>query len=85
MGSLSVGRLLTNHLTNPLGYALERPRLSWVVDGDGDPRGLVARVVVALDENFDWSYTTAASGRISTASATPSPSIPRPARATSGG
>ena len=53
MGSLSVGRLLTNHLTNPLGYALERPRLSWVVDGDGDPRGLVARVVVALDENFD--------------------------------
>ncbi len=53
MGSLTVERLLTNHLKNPLGHALgERPRFSWVVEGDGDAQGLTTRVVVALDEDF---------------------------------
>ena len=53
MGRLSIDALKTNHLKNPLGHALgECPRLSWVVEGNGDARGLLTRVQVSEDEGF---------------------------------
>ena len=53
MNGLSVGKLLTNRMQNPLGCELhDHPRLSWVIEGDGDARGLTTRVCVALDEDF---------------------------------
>lgn len=45
--------LATNHLTNPLGYALGRsPRFSWMVEGAKGRAQKSARIEVALDEAF---------------------------------
>ena len=53
MGRLSIDALKTNHLKNPLGHALgEHPRLSWVLEGDGDAQGLSTRVQVSQDVDF---------------------------------
>ena len=53
MGRLYIDALKTNHLKNPLGHALGKcPRLSWVVDGDGDAQELLTRVQVSEDEGF---------------------------------
>ena len=41
-----------NHLTNPLGYDLENPTISWVVAEAKGVRTQWARAVVALDEAF---------------------------------
>lgn len=44
--------LRTNHLTNPLGYHLERPVLSWIVEEASGKKQAWARIEVALDPDF---------------------------------
>jgi len=47
--------LRTNHIENPLGFELDRLRLSWVTESE-DSKSIFqteAQVVIALDENFE--------------------------------
>ncbi|MEE4194242.1 MAG: family 78 glycoside hydrolase catalytic domain [Anaerolineae bacterium] len=45
--------LKTNHIVNPLGFALDTPRLSWVVVDAKGKHQKAAKVEVALDADFD--------------------------------
>ena len=45
--------LKTNHIVNPLGFALDTPRLSWVVVDAKGQHQKAAKVEVALDADFD--------------------------------
>jgi alpha-L-rhamnosidase len=45
--------LKTNHIVNPLGFALDQPRLSWTVVDAGGTRQKAAKVEVAADEDFE--------------------------------
>ncbi len=49
---MKLTRLKTNRITNPLGFRLGRPRLSWVVEDTPSKRQASACVDVALDEDF---------------------------------
>ena len=42
----------TNHITQPMGYAMEKPQFSWVAESETGKAQRAARVQVALDENF---------------------------------
>jgi len=41
-----------NHIVNPLGYTLNKPRLSWITEAEGASAQLACRVEVAYDESF---------------------------------
>jgi alpha-L-rhamnosidase len=45
--------LKTNHVKNPLGFALDTPRLSWVVVDAKGKTQKAAKVQVALDKDFE--------------------------------
>jgi len=50
-----IHNLKTNHITNPLGFTLGTPRLSWVTEKNGSQakKQSAARVEVAGDKRFD--------------------------------
>jgi alpha-L-rhamnosidase len=50
---MKITRLKTNRITNPLGFSLGRPRISYVVTDTDAKKQLAARVEVALDESFE--------------------------------
>lgn len=49
---MKITRLKTNRIANPLGFSLNRPRLSYVVTETEGKRQIAARYEVALDEAF---------------------------------
>lgn len=49
---MKITKLKTNRIYNPLGFSLDRPRFSYVVEETGAKRQTAARYVVARDESF---------------------------------
>ena len=49
---MKITRLKTNRITNPLGFTLGKPRLSYVVTETNAKKQIAARIEVALDEAF---------------------------------
>ncbi|MDE7187249.1 MAG: hypothetical protein K2O13_07060 [Lachnospiraceae bacterium] len=45
--------LKTNHLTNPLGYEIKKPRVSFQVTDTEAKKPEAIRIVAALDEDFE--------------------------------
>lgn len=61
-----ISRLKTNRITNPLGFHLGAPRLSYVVSETEATRQIAAQIQVALDEGFaQIVFDTGRSGEIS--------------------
>ncbi|MFC5466283.1 alpha-L-rhamnosidase [Lederbergia graminis] len=50
---MEVTRMMCNRMVNPLGYSLDRPRLSWVTEADDATKQIACQVQVAADEAFD--------------------------------
>lgn len=50
---MKITRMKTNHLTNPLGYELSVPRVSFYVEDTVSKKQEAARIVVASDEAFE--------------------------------
>lgn len=62
---MKVTNLKTNRMTNPLGFSLEKPRLSFITCDTEAKEQTAARIVVALDEDFtDIIYDTGKSNDI---------------------
>lgn len=55
--------LKTNHIVNPLGYAIEKPTFSWIVEDTGDSVQTGAAVMVSRDRDFE--HIIFDSGRVS--------------------
>ena len=49
---MKITRLKTNHLTNPMGYDLARPTISFVTEDTAGKRQAKAQVLVSLSEDF---------------------------------
>ncbi len=49
---MKIVNLRTNHLTNPLGYAMDKPVFTWTVEEATGTRQKSARVQVSLSEDF---------------------------------
>lgn len=50
---MKITHLKTNHITNPLGFAIGTPTLSWMVENTTDTVQTAAQVWVSLDSNFE--------------------------------
>ena len=49
---MKITNLKTNRITNPLGYTLGTPSLSWLVEDTPDKVQVAAQVMVADDPDF---------------------------------
>ena len=49
---MEISRLRTNHVTEPMGYRLEKPVFSWIVSGAAGTRQEVARVKISRCEDM---------------------------------
>ncbi|MBN8637489.1 MAG: family 78 glycoside hydrolase catalytic domain [Anaerolineae bacterium] len=49
---VKISHLKTNHSANPLGFALDQPTFSWIVEDTTDQIQTAAQVLVSLDPNF---------------------------------
>lgn len=49
---MKIQHLKTNRIHNPLGFALEKPSLSWIVEETPDKKQIAAQVIIALDDAF---------------------------------
>ena len=49
---MKITHLKTNHIQNPLGFAIEKPVLSWIVEDTPDKKQFAAQVVVSKDKAF---------------------------------
>ena len=49
---MKITHLKTDRITNPLGFALTKPSLSWIVEDTSDKRQTAAQVLVAGDSDF---------------------------------
>jgi alpha-L-rhamnosidase len=49
---VKLNHLKTNHIVNPLGYAIDTPIFSWIVEDTNDTRQLAAQVWIGCDEDF---------------------------------
>jgi len=59
---VKITHLKTNHLINPLGFAIEKPTFSWIVEDTCDTAQTAAQVLVSLDSDF--SQTLFDSGKV---------------------
>lgn len=50
---MNITHLKTNRIVDPLGFAMDQPRLSWVVEDTPDTRQIAAQIVIAADAGFD--------------------------------
>lgn len=50
---MKITYLRTNHLTNPLGFYIDKPTFSWIVEEVKGQYQEAARIQVALDEDFN--------------------------------
>lgn len=49
---MKITHLKTNRIVNPLGFAIEKPCFSWLVEETRDTVQIAAQIIVSLDENF---------------------------------
>ncbi len=49
---MKISHLKTNRIANPLGFAIEKPSFSWIVDDTNDTVQTAARVIIGLDNDF---------------------------------
>ena len=49
---MEISRLRTNHVTEPMGYRLEKPVFSWIVSGAAGTRQEAARVKISRCEDM---------------------------------
>ncbi len=64
---MRITHLKTNRIVNPLGFALERPSLSWIVEDTPDRIQTAAQVIVGLDPALGqvvWDSGKVAGGEI---------------------
>ena len=50
---MKITHLKTNHIVNPLGFALDRPTFSWIVEDTRDTVQTAAQILVSHDEAFE--------------------------------
>ena len=50
---MKITHLKTNHIVNPLGFALEKPTFSWVVEDTDDKVQTAAQILVSCDSAFE--------------------------------
>ena len=50
---MKISHLKTNHVANPLGFALEKPTFTWMVEDTSDTIQVAAQIKVSLDEKFN--------------------------------
>jgi alpha-L-rhamnosidase len=50
---VKIAHLKTNHVVNPLGFAIEKPVLSWIVEDTADTQQTAAQVLISYDDAFD--------------------------------
>lgn len=50
---MKITHLRTNHLVNPLGFAIERPTFSWIVEDTSDRVQTAAQILVSHDRGFE--------------------------------
>jgi len=49
---VKITQLKTNRIVNPLGFAIEKPAFSWIVEDTHDKTQTAAQVLVSLDSDF---------------------------------
>jgi alpha-L-rhamnosidase len=49
---MRISNLKTNHVRNPLGFALDQPVFSWIVEDTKDKKQAAAQVMVSVDDAF---------------------------------
>lgn len=49
---MKISHQKTNHVLNPLGYAIDKPRFSWIVEDTPDTVKTAAQVLVSHDHDF---------------------------------
>ena len=49
---MKITHLKTNHIANPLGFAIEKPTFSWIVEDTGDKVQTAAQILVSRDGDF---------------------------------
>ncbi len=50
---MKITHLKTNHIVNPLGFAIEKPTFSWIVEDTYDKVQTAAQILVSRDGDFD--------------------------------
>src|SRR5262249_19717816 len=50
---VKITHLKTNHIVNPLGFAIEQPTFSWMVEDTFDTVQTAAQILVSLDGDFE--------------------------------
>jgi alpha-L-rhamnosidase len=50
---MKITNLKTNHIVNPLGFAIEKPAFSWAVEDTCDQLQTAAQIWISLDENLE--------------------------------
>jgi alpha-L-rhamnosidase len=50
---VKISHLKTNHIVNPLGFAIQKPTFSWIVEDTDDTVQTAAQVLVSYDCNFE--------------------------------
>lgn len=50
---MNISHLKTNHIVNPLGFAIDKPTFSWIVEDTDDKVQTAAQVMVSLDSGFE--------------------------------
>ncbi|MBX3084317.1 MAG: family 78 glycoside hydrolase catalytic domain [Anaerolineae bacterium] len=49
---MKITHLKTNHIPNPLGFAISKPTFSWIVENTSDTVQTAAQVIVSMDSDF---------------------------------
>ncbi len=49
---MKITHLKTNHIVNPLGFAIEKPTFSWIVEDTSDTVQTAAQILVSRDRDF---------------------------------
>ncbi len=50
---MKITHLKTNHIVNPLGFAIEKPAFSWIVEDTSDTVQTAAQIIVSHDSDFE--------------------------------
>jgi alpha-L-rhamnosidase len=50
---VKITHLKTNHILNPLGFAIEKPTFSWIVENTSDKVQTAAQIVMSCDSDFE--------------------------------
>lgn len=54
---MKISYLKTNRIANPLGFSLDKPRLSYIVTETEAKKQIAARIEVALDKSCELAIT----------------------------